>query len=240
MIRLYLKFLYQDVTSGNNTYMLKLLEQDKESVMLDCGCWDGKNTLTYSRKIGTNKIYGIELDKEKADIARNKKINVKISDLNSKLPFPDNFFDVIVANHVIEHLSDPASFVSELKRLLKKDGYAIIATPNLASWHNIFSLLLGFQPPSGPHVSTDKNDIGVLKKIHDERKKKIFKKESTHLRHIVVMTYKTLIKLFKSKGFLVEKTYGFGYYPLPPPFSRLFQNIDKSHSHYVILKVRKR
>jgi SAM-dependent methyltransferase len=55
------------------------------------------------------------------------------------------FFDVIFSNQVIEHLDYPDNFVREAFRVLKTDGYVVVATENMASWHNIFALLLGYQ-----------------------------------------------------------------------------------------------
>jgi SAM-dependent methyltransferase len=40
-------------------------------------------------------------------------------------PYPDDFFDVIVSNQVIEHVDDHERFFSELKRTLKEGGYAV-------------------------------------------------------------------------------------------------------------------
>ena len=38
------------------------------------------------------------------------------------MPFPDKSFDFIIAFHVLEHMSDPKSFLSELQRV-GKAGY---------------------------------------------------------------------------------------------------------------------
>jgi SAM-dependent methyltransferase len=53
---------------------------------------------------------------------------VKLHDQN--LPFPDRTFDVIISNHVIEHLDDQHKHVSEMARVLKDDGLVYLATPN--------------------------------------------------------------------------------------------------------------
>jgi SAM-dependent methyltransferase len=45
------------------------------------------------------------------------------------LPFPDNSFDVILCNHVLEHIPDDAQAMRELSRILKPDGWAILQVP---------------------------------------------------------------------------------------------------------------
>ena len=47
------------------------------------------------------------------------------------LPFKDNTFDLIIFNHVIEHIPEYRKAVKELHRVLKKKGYFYLATPNL-------------------------------------------------------------------------------------------------------------
>lgn len=51
----------------------------------------------------------------------------------TKIPFDNEVFDVIITNHVIEHIGEHESqleHLSEIKRLLKKDGIAYLAVPN--------------------------------------------------------------------------------------------------------------
>lgn len=57
---------------------------------------------------------------------------IKMQVLNAnKLPFKNNTFDLILFNHVIEHISNYEKAVKEIYRVLKKNGYLYIATPNL-------------------------------------------------------------------------------------------------------------
>jgi len=45
------------------------------------------------------------------------------------ISFPDNYFDFVVANHVLEHVSDERKAISELTRVLKPGGRAVLQTP---------------------------------------------------------------------------------------------------------------
>ena len=45
------------------------------------------------------------------------------------IPYPDNNFDVIICNHVLEHIEDDKQAMSELFRVLKPGGYAILQVP---------------------------------------------------------------------------------------------------------------
>ncbi|MFX0557367.1 class I SAM-dependent methyltransferase [Maribacter sp. CXY002] len=68
-----------------------------------------------------------------------KNINYTTTDLNSpladvkadicKLPFADNSFDVILCNHVLEHIPDDTKAMQELYRVLKPNGWGIFQIP---------------------------------------------------------------------------------------------------------------
>ena len=63
----------------------------------------------------------------------------------SDLPLPFQF-DVIVTNHVLEHVNDPLKFLSDLKARLKEDGIIHIAVPNVAAWEARFSGWTSYEP----------------------------------------------------------------------------------------------
>lgn len=46
-----------------------------------------------------------------------------------KIPFPENTFDVCFCNHVMEHVDDDILAMSEIYRVLKPGGWAIIQSP---------------------------------------------------------------------------------------------------------------
>lgn len=46
-----------------------------------------------------------------------------------KMQFPDGHFDLIICNHILEHVVNPEVAISELARCLKPDGFLIAQTP---------------------------------------------------------------------------------------------------------------
>lgn len=45
------------------------------------------------------------------------------------IPFDENTFDVVLCNHVLEHVRDDLKAMSEIKRVLKPQGFAILQVP---------------------------------------------------------------------------------------------------------------
>lgn len=69
-----------------------------------------------------------------------EKIGVKvIREYFDKADIPANSVDVIVATHVIEHVTDPSDFVGKAHNLLTKGGKLILETPTYDSF--VFKLL---------------------------------------------------------------------------------------------------
>lgn len=107
--------------------------------VLDIGCGNGL-FIHNLEKVGCD-VYGIDMSKSSINFAKRKlKLkNVKVGDVEN-LNYKKEFFDVIVMNHIIEHVYDPIKLVRSASRLLKKGGTMVVATPNISSINfSIFS-----------------------------------------------------------------------------------------------------
>lgn len=45
------------------------------------------------------------------------------------MPFEEGSFDVVICNHILEHVDDDWLALSEIKRVLKPDGWALVLSP---------------------------------------------------------------------------------------------------------------
>lgn len=65
------------------------------------------------------------------------------------LPFGDAEFDLVIANHLLEHVSDPAQALSEFHRVLKPGGVLVAQTPFAPHLKQTFELNV----PATPEVA---------------------------------------------------------------------------------------
>src|SRR5262249_171673 len=159
---------------------------------------------------------------EFAAVARARGIDVVGGDLNEPLPYASESFDVVHSNQVIEHVVKTDVFAREIRRVLKPSGYALVSTNNLASWHNVFSLLLGSQP-TPCHVS---DEYVVGNRLDPRRGERHPERGATHLR---IFAFEGLRELLELHGLRVDVLATAGYYPLPPRIADVCCRIDPRH-----------
>jgi len=77
---------------------------------------------------------GVEVSEWASAFAREKKgLDVQTGPLEAA-QLPDNSFDVVVINHVLEHVERPREMLADARRILKEDGLLAIGAPNIGSF----------------------------------------------------------------------------------------------------------
>jgi len=113
---------------------LDKINLQKECKILDGGCGTGAE-LIFLQQYG--EVYGVDLSPIAIKFCKERGLSkVKVADL-SKLPFQDNFFDLVCLMDVIEHIKDSQIILKEIKRVLKPGGHVFLTVPALPF---IFSL----------------------------------------------------------------------------------------------------
>ncbi len=134
----------EDLRESRYKKVAKLIRKEKPGKMLDVGCSSGIFSKQFI-KAGW-EVYGIDIAKNKVEMAKKNGLIARTSDLTKKLPYKEEFFDLVFAGEVIEHLVDTDAFLKEMSRILKTGGKLILTTPNLASFENRIRLLFGVYP----------------------------------------------------------------------------------------------
>ena len=226
---------WADAESWYRAKLLDSLTPDPDALLLDVGCDDGEWTDAVRNRIGitSGQVSGLELVEERAELARARGFDVRTGDLDEPWPFEERAFDVVHANQVIEHVTRLDHFVSELRRVLTRGGIAVVCTENLASWHNVASLVLGYQPFSLTNVSRVR-PIGNPLALHAGEAPD----RAESWQHVHVLTLAGLRDIFEAHGFTIDTSWGAGYYPVPRRLARRIAAWDPRHAHFIAVIAR--
>jgi SAM-dependent methyltransferase len=227
----YLYDVYRATERRNKERIVELAPPAPGGRLLDLGCNDGAFTVELAKKVGAAEVFGVEFVAELAREAAERGVEVSSNDLNEPLPYGDAEFDVVHSNQVIEHLTRTDVFLREIRRILKPSGYALLSTNNLASWHNVFSLLLGMQP-TPCHIS---DEVVLGNRLDPRRGETHPEKGFTHLR---IFSFQGLRELAEWHGFRVDTLVTAGYYPFPVRVADLLCRVDHRHGAFLIARLR--
>lgn len=109
--------------------------------ILDVGCGPGVQVQFLT---GSNEVHGIDISRPALELAaREGLITHRFNVEEHGIPFPAEYFDVVICTDLLEHLFDPEFVLREIRRVLRKDGYAVLAVPNHFFWYMRLRILLG-------------------------------------------------------------------------------------------------
>lgn len=77
----------------------------------------------------SDRRFGLEVELERAQVAQTRATGVVLG-VGEALPFPDNSFDLVFSNEVIEHVQDDARYAREMVRVVRPGARIIIFAPN--------------------------------------------------------------------------------------------------------------
>jgi SAM-dependent methyltransferase len=102
---------------------------DRKLASLDIGCDTGAFVEYLGQGDRAFRAIGIDISPAAVEAGRARGLDLRCGDLES-LAFPAESLDIVTAYDLIEHLSDPLSFLREAHRILKPGGVLALETPN--------------------------------------------------------------------------------------------------------------
>jgi 2-polyprenyl-3-methyl-5-hydroxy-6-metoxy-1,4-benzoquinol methylase len=154
---------------------------EEYSKVLEIGCNVGNFRQNVSKKC---EYWGVEPFEEAANVAKTKLDKVLIGFYDKvENQIPDNYFDLIIANDVIEHVEQPWNLLQSLKTKMSPNASLVLSVPNVRYYRNLIELLQG--------KDWRYKDCGIL--------------DITHLRFF---TEKSIVRLLNELGFEIEQMQG--------------------------------
>lgn len=124
------KSMYESFTGANNPQ--PFIELKKGEIVLDLGCGAGLDLYFYAQAVEEKgKVYGLDISEDmvnKAGANMNavgvKNVEIKYGH-SDKLPFEDNFFDVVASNGIYNLSPNKEKVMREVFRVLKPKGKTV-------------------------------------------------------------------------------------------------------------------
>jgi SAM-dependent methyltransferase len=99
--------------------------------ILECGSGPGFLLKFLERCFPEAHPFGLDTSKQLIEEARTQTARTHFVQTSAvEIPFLSATFDLVIALHLVEHLPQPARFFAEARRVLRRNGLLIIATPN--------------------------------------------------------------------------------------------------------------
>jgi ubiquinone/menaquinone biosynthesis C-methylase UbiE len=92
--------------------------------VLDVGCGTGLMTQPL---VKNNQVWGVDISAGLLQAAREKSIRTILASADA-LPFPDNYFDLVVCMGVMPYYTDPQPICRQLARVMKPNGQIVISS----------------------------------------------------------------------------------------------------------------
>ena len=130
------------------------------SAVLEVGCGAGALGAEFLRANPQARYYGVEMNREAAEVARTRLAAVASCDIELEWNphgLPHGSLDALVFGDVLEHLRDPWTALSRLAGLLREGGAVVAFIPNISHWSIVAGLLAG---------RFDYADEGLLDRTH--------------------------------------------------------------------------
>lgn len=120
-----------DDVAKHREWLTGLVDMPSSGTLVDLGCGRGDDLrlLAERHPDPTSTFLGLDASEKQIDAARrtlsDPRVRFEVMKLRSPLNLPDNAFDVVLTQELIECLEDRASFVAEVARILKPGGQIV-------------------------------------------------------------------------------------------------------------------
>ena len=124
---------------------------------LDFGCGTGVLTAKINALRPDYTICGVDISPKAIQTIKKRipKGTFRPIHESQHIPFPDKYFDFVLAADVLEHIYDTNAAFSEISRVLVPGGTLLISVPYNGRLKMILAILLGFEfyfDPMSPHI----------------------------------------------------------------------------------------
>jgi SAM-dependent methyltransferase len=130
--------------------------------VLDIGCGSGRHTCAFA-KIRDISVIGADINFNDA-VETKKRLMLQeylerkgahwrtiVADIN-QLPFPNNYFDIVICSEILEHIPDHQAAAAEVTRVLKPGKHLVVSVPRFFPERICWALSEGYHEVNNGHL----------------------------------------------------------------------------------------
>jgi len=160
--------------------LLPFFPKDGKTV-LDVGCGEGLFGKGLKQNFGA-EVWGVDISEASISAAEKNLDKAILADITTNLDvLPDNYFDIMYFNDVLEHMIDPYTLLANISSKLSENGRVVASIPNIMHHKVLWNLIFK----------------------HDFRYENAGVMDETHLRWF---TRKSMMRMFSEAGFIDVET----------------------------------
>lgn len=185
---------YYGKGGSNADHIIELLEIKKKDIVLDIGCAIGAHLSDIAVKTKA-KCYGIDISPIAIDLNEDKRLKLKVADMEST-GYKNDFFTKVFTLGVFEHTPRSYNVFKELNRIMKKKGLAYVTVPNKYSFFHVtknIKMKLGIW------------DLGYEKSFTKPELKELLEKTGFKVRKYWVAPHKQVANVFNLGDNILNK-----------------------------------
>lgn len=175
-------------------YIISKIPKDIISI-LDVGCGNGWVAKEFLPK--GKQVYSLDISVTNPAIVKKlypDKKHFAVAADSFHLPFYDCSFDYVIASEIIEHVFDPAAFVKELFRVVKKGGSLVITTPYKEKILYYLCIHCNQKTPANAHIHSF--DEKKLESLYSGKDLACYKFETFGNRALLFLRTHVILKFF--------------------------------------------
>lgn len=145
--------LYQSVDKPTDAYIEELGKDERAAAVCthllsrtanhdvrfiaDVGCAEGSLLRVLRSRVAAASLFGVEVDRSFAEFARQSTGATVVESMDA---LPKRRFDLVILNHVLEHVADAVGYLRDVGSLLVPEGRLYVAVPDAASYTSLKDL----------------------------------------------------------------------------------------------------
>jgi SAM-dependent methyltransferase len=128
------RFRKRERAQAVHAHIMRLVQHSSIDSLVDIGCAEGSLLRAFGDSVPTAKRFGVEINAPFARFANTYADTTVVASIDD---LPKGRFDLVILNHVLEHVPNPVEYLKDVARLLSPRGRLYVAVPTARMYRSV-------------------------------------------------------------------------------------------------------